>query len=171
MPPTNTILIVVIVLGALFVLGFLIFLSRFFGLWIQAMVSGAPVGLGTLVGMWLRKVNPRIIVHSRIQAVKAGLQISTNQMETHYLARGDVPRVVRALVAADRASIELPWDKACAIDLAGRDILDAVQTSVNPKVIDCPNPGGGRPFDSHDWPSSFEISQCIASSNVEKPTP
>lgn len=137
-------LIIILIVGALALLIFLAFISRFLGLWIQAMVSGAPVGLGMLVGMWLRKVNPKVIVHTRIQAVKAGLPISTNQLETHYLARGDVPRVVRALVAADRAGIELPWDKACAIDLAGRDILDAVQTSVNPKVIDCPAPSGGR---------------------------
>jgi uncharacterized protein YqfA (UPF0365 family) len=73
------------------------------------------------------------------------LDLSTAALETHYLAGGNVPRVVNALIAADRAKIELPWDTACAIDLAGRDILDAVQTSVNPKVIDCPNPQGGRP--------------------------
>jgi len=120
------------------------FLSRFIGLWIQAMVSGAKVSLGSLVGMWLRKVNPRTIVLSRIQAVKAGIQVSANQLETHYMARGDVPRVINALIAADRAKIELDWDTACAIDLAGRDILDAVQTSVNPKVIDCPSSEQGR---------------------------
>jgi uncharacterized protein YqfA (UPF0365 family) len=132
-------------IGILIVVVFLAFLFRFLGLWIQALFSGAPVSLWDLVGMWLRKVNPRVIVLSRIQAVKAGLSVSSNQMETHYLAGGDVPRVIRALIAADRARIDLPWDTACAIDLAGRDILDAVRTSVEPKVIDVPNPNLGRP--------------------------
>ncbi|MEM0914552.1 MAG: flotillin-like protein FloA [Planctomycetota bacterium] len=122
----------------------LAFIGRFFGLWLQALVSGAPVGLFNLVGMWLRKVNPRIIVLSRIQAVKAGMEIDSNQMETHYLAGGNVPRVVNALIAATRAKISLDWNTACAIDLAGRDILEAVQTSVNPKVIDCPSAQQGR---------------------------
>lgn len=140
----HPILIALLVVAAIFVLAVLIFIGRFFGLWLQALVSGAPVGFFSLVGMWLRKVNPRVIVLSRIQAVKAGLTISSNQMETHYLARGDVPRVVNALIAADRAKIDLTWDTACAIDLAGRDILEAVQTSVNPKVIDCPSHTAGR---------------------------
>lgn len=135
---------VVLVIAGIFLLAVVFFLSRFIGLWIQALVSGASVSIGALVGMWLRKVNTKIIVLSRIQAVKAGLQVSTNQLETHYLARGDVPRVINALIAADRAKIELDWNTACAIDLAGRDILDAVQTSVNPKVIDCPSPEQGR---------------------------
>ncbi|MEM9883193.1 MAG: flotillin-like FloA family protein, partial [Planctomycetota bacterium] len=138
------VLIVLLVIAAIGLLLAFIFLSRFIGLWVQAWVSGAKVSLGALVGMWLRKVNPKTIVLSRIQAVKAGLDISSNQMETHYLARGDVPRVINALIAADRAKIDLDWNTACAIDLAGRDILDAVQTSVNPKVIDCPSPEQGR---------------------------
>jgi uncharacterized protein YqfA (UPF0365 family) len=133
-----------VVVLALAVFIFLIFIARFLGLWIQALVSNARVGLSSLVGMWFRKVNPRVIVLSRIQAVKAGLDISSDQLETHYLARGNVPRVVNALIAADRAKIDLAWDTACAIDLAGRDILEAVQTSVNPKVIDCPHAGAGR---------------------------
>ncbi|GAB4186279.1 MAG: flotillin-like protein FloA [Phycisphaeraceae bacterium] len=140
----NAGLIAVLVVVGLIVFSILIFLFRFLGLWIQAMLSRAPVSLAALVGMWFRKVNPRVIVLSRIQAVKAGLNISTDQLETHYLARGNVPRVVNALIAADRAKIDLAWDTACAIDLAGRDILDAVQTSVNPKVIDCPHPAQGR---------------------------
>lgn len=142
MPVAGWIILIVLVgLPALVVGSFVL---MYFNLWLQAALSGARVGFFDLIGMRFRKVNPKIIVHSRIQAVKAGLQISTNQLETHYLAGGDVPRVARALVAADRAKIELPWDKACAIDLAGRDILDAVQTSVNPKVIDCPSPEQGR---------------------------
>lgn len=133
-----------IVIAGIIVLAVLVFLSRFVGLFIQAAVSNARVSLGALVGMWLRKVNPRTIVLSRIQASKAGIDVSTNELETHYLARGDVPRVVNALIAADRAKIDLDWNTACAIDLAGRDILEAVQTSVNPKVIDCPSGDTGR---------------------------
>ncbi|MEM9419796.1 MAG: flotillin-like protein FloA [Planctomycetota bacterium] len=140
----DQVVVVVLIIAALFGVGVIIFLSRFLNLWVQAWVSNAKVGLHELVGMWLRKVNPKTIVLSRIQAVKAGLDIGSNQMETHYLARGDVPRVVNALIAADRAKIDLDWNTACAIDLAGRDILDAVQTSVNPKVIDCPSPEQGR---------------------------
>ena len=137
-------IIALVVIAALIVLAFFMFAMRFLGLWIQAVVSKAPVSFFSLIGMWFRKVNPRVIVLSRIQAVKAGLNITSDQLETHYLARGNVPRVVNALIAADRAKIDLAWDTACAIDLAGRDILDAVQTSVNPKVIDCPHPSQAR---------------------------
>jgi uncharacterized protein YqfA (UPF0365 family) len=143
--PGNYILIGLAVLAV--IIGLVIFglIMQFFNLWLQALLSGARVRFFDLIGMKFRKVNPRVIVLSRIQAVKAGLHVSTAQCETHYLAGGDVPRVIRALIAADRAKIDLPWDTACAIDLAGRDILEAVQTSVNPKVIDCPDPSGGRP--------------------------
>ena len=119
-------------------------LANYFRIWIQALSSGARVSMFELIGMSLRKVNPRVIVQSRIEAVKADLYVETKKLESHYLAGGDVRRVVRALIAADRAKIDLPWDAACAIDLAGRDILEAVQTSVNPKVIDCPAPSSGR---------------------------
>ncbi len=118
---------------------------RFLNLWLQALVSGASVSLPNIIFMRLRKVDPYIIVFSRIRAVKAGLDISTNQLENHFLAGGRVTNVVSALIAARAAKIELPWNVATAIDLAGRDILEAVQTSVNPKVIDCPNPAGPRP--------------------------
>jgi uncharacterized protein YqfA (UPF0365 family) len=94
--------------------------------------------------MRLRKVNATTIVNSRIQATRAGLQISQAEMESHLLAGGDVQRVIAAMIAANKANIDLPWKTATAIDLAGRDILDAVQTSVNPKVIDVPNPQLGR---------------------------
>jgi uncharacterized protein YqfA (UPF0365 family) len=140
----NPILIGAIIVAALILLVFLVVLGQFFNLYIQALVSGAKVGLWELIGMKLRKVDPRTIVLSRIRAAKAGIMISTAQLESHYLAGGRVPTVVQAMIAADRASIELEWNKACAIDLAGRDILEAVQTSVNPKVIDCPNPAFGR---------------------------
>ena len=94
--------------------------------------------------MWLRKVDTRIIVLSKITAIQAGLEVTTRDLESHYLAGGRVPTVVRALIAANRANIDLSLTTATAIDLAGRDILEAVQTSVNPKVIDCPNPEKGR---------------------------
>jgi len=132
---------IIIVLVVLMIFGLII---SYFNLWFQALLSKARVGFMDLIGMKFRKVNPRTIVLSRIRAVKAGIDVSTNQAETHFLAGGNVPRVVNALIAADRAKIALPWDTACAIDLAGRDILEAVQTSVNPKVIDCPNPSFGR---------------------------
>jgi len=137
-------LVIALIVAAIFVLFLAMIVLPFLNLWIQAMLSGASVSLMDLIGMRLRKVDPRVIVLSRIRAVKAGLGISTNQLETHYLSGGRVPTVVTALIAADRAKIHLPWDTACAIDLAGRDILDAVQTSVNPKVIDCPDPTKGR---------------------------
>ncbi len=108
------------------------------GLFIQALLSGAPVGILALVGMRLRGVNPKAIVDSRIAAVKAGIPLSTNQLETHYLARGNVARVVQALISADKANINLSFERACAIDLAGRDVLEAVKMTVNPKVITCP---------------------------------
>jgi uncharacterized protein YqfA (UPF0365 family) len=107
-------------------------------------MSGARVSFFDLIGMTLRKVNAKTIVVSRITAAKADIDLSSAQLESHYLAGGNVPKVVRALIAATRASIELSWETATAIDLAGRDILDAVQTSVNPKVIDCPDPRKGR---------------------------
>jgi uncharacterized protein YqfA (UPF0365 family) len=98
-----------------------------------------------LLGMRLRKVNALVIVNSRIQAIRAGLQVTQADMESHMLAGGNVQRVINAMIAASKANIELPWRTATAIDLAGRDILDAVKTSVNPKVIDVPNPQLGRP--------------------------
>ncbi|HEX7010872.1 MAG TPA: flotillin-like protein FloA [Phycisphaeraceae bacterium] len=137
-------LVIALVIAGLIALFFVLFVLKYANLWLQATLSGAHVGFLDLIGMQFRKVDPRVIVLSRIRAVKAGLSISTAQLETHYLAGGRVPTVVTALIAADRAKIDLPWDTACAIDLAGRDILDAVQTSVNPKVIDCPNPAQGR---------------------------
>jgi len=115
--------------------------------WVQAWGSGAPIKLYKLVGMkLLRKVPVMLITRARIQAMQAGIDISTDLLEAHYLARGNVMNVVQALIAADKASIELSFNQAAAIDLAGRDILDAVTTSVNPKVIDCPNPDKGAPF-------------------------
>ncbi len=133
---TGIVLIVVIIIF------FVVF--QFLGLYVRALVSGAHVGLVDLIGMRVRNVNPVAIVNSRIQASRAGLNISTPEMESHVLAGGDVQRVINAMIAANKANIDLSWKTATAIDLAGRDILDAVQTSVNPKVIDVPNPQLGR---------------------------
>jgi uncharacterized protein YqfA (UPF0365 family) len=124
---------------------FIALIAGFLGLYIRARVSGARVGWLELLGMRLRKVNALVIVNSRIQAARAGLPISQPEMESHMLAGGDVQRVIRAMIAASKAGIDLPWQTATAIDLAGRDILEAVQTSVNPKVIDVPNPQFGQP--------------------------
>lgn len=107
-------------------------------LWISALAAGVRVGLFTLVGMRLRRVVPSRVINPLIRAYKAGLNISTNQLESHYLAGGNVDRVVNALIAAHRANIELSFERAAAIDLAGRDVLEAVQMSVNPKVIETP---------------------------------
>ena len=108
-------------------------------LWITALASGSHVGIGTLIGMRLRKVPPARIVLPHIQARKAGLQLNTNQLESHYMAGGHVDAVVNALIASERAGIDLSFEKAAAIDLAGRNVLEAVQMSVNPKVIETPN--------------------------------
>jgi len=112
----------------------------FFKLWVRAIMSGARVSLFNLVGMKLRRVPPNLIVDARIRLVKAGISLSTNALEAHYLAGGDVKRVVLALIAAEKANIAVDYDKLTGIDLAGRDVLEAVQTSVTPKVINCPDP-------------------------------
>ena len=127
--------IVVVVLLSLF--------FAFLKVWVRAWMSGAYISLFNLVGMKLRNVVPKLIVDARIRAVKAGLPLSTDQLEAHFLAGGDVINVVQALIAADKANIELTFQRAAAIDLAGRDVYDAVRTSVNPKVIDCPDPTKG----------------------------
>lgn len=139
-----------ILIGLLVVVGIVVlvgiaFLLQFFNLYIQALFSNANVGIAALVGMRLRKVDAKTIVICRIRCVKAGLNVSTNDLESHYLAGGRVPLVTDALIAADKAKIALPYDVACAIDLAGRDIKRAVDMSVDPQVIDVPNPKLGRP--------------------------
>lgn len=121
-------------------------LARYGKLWIQSFMSSADVQMWSLIGMGFRKVNPDVIVRAKIMAAQAGLDIdrrtgiSTDRLEAHYLAGGDVMRVANAIIAAQRANIDLDFDRAAAIDLAGRDVLDAVKTSVYPKVIDCPDP-------------------------------
>jgi len=119
-------------------------------IWFQAYMSNARVSLLSLIGMSLRQVNARVIVQSKIMAMQAGIGtdprtgITTRRLEAHYLAGGNVPGVITALIAAHRADIDLDFDRAAAIDLAGRDVLDAVRTSVYPKVIDCPDPRTSR---------------------------
>lgn len=108
------------------------------GLWISAIAAGVKVGIGTLVGMRLRRVSPRRVINPLIKAHKAGLALTTNQLESHFLAGGNVDRVVDAIIAAQRAEINLAFERGAAIDLAGRDVLEAVQMSVNPKVIETP---------------------------------
>jgi len=142
--PDNPIVFVVILVAVVIVLIVVAVFATFFNLWLQALLSGASVSFSRLIGMRLRRVNPRTIVYSRINSVKAGLTISNDELETHYLAGGNVVRVVQALVAANKANIALSFKQATAIDLAGRDVLDAVQTSVRPKVIDCPDPTKGQ---------------------------
>ena len=108
------------------------------GLWITAIFSGVPIGIGALIGMRLRKVPPTVIVNAMISATKAGLTVNRDALEAHYLAGGSVQNVTFALISADKANIPLDFKMATAIDLAGRDVLQAVQMSVNPKVIDTP---------------------------------
>lgn len=135
------------IVGVVIFLGVLVFFAvfaRFAGLWVQCKMTNAKISFPNLVMMTIRKVNPTIIVRSKIMAIQSGItrhfDISTRDLEAHYLAGGNVPNVIRALIASQRAKIELDWQAAQAIDLAGRDILDAVRTSVYPKVIDCPDP-------------------------------
>jgi len=116
----------------------LYFIGSSVSLWIQALVSGAKVGLLNIIFMRFRKVPPKMIVEAKIMAVKAGIEISTDNLESHFLAGGNVLRVVQSLIAADKANIELDFNRAAAIDLAGRNVLEAVQMSVNPKVIQTP---------------------------------
>jgi uncharacterized protein YqfA (UPF0365 family) len=134
----------VLIVGILVLLILLGIVGPFLSLWVRAFVSGARVTFIELIGMRLRKVNATTIINSRIQAMRAGLEVSQAEMESHMLAGGNVPRVINAMIAASRANIDLPWKTATAIDLAGRDILDAIQTSVNPKVIDVPSIAMGR---------------------------
>ena len=134
------------IIAIVFILVGLVVLAMVFnviGIWLRAAISSAKVSLWSLVGMKFRRVPPALIVDARIRLVKAGISIPTDLLEGHFLAGGDVLNVVNALIAADKAGIRLDFKKATAIDLAGRDVLEAVRTSVNPKVIDCPAPRTG----------------------------
>src|SRR6516162_4762130 len=130
-----------ILFAGLMIFIFFIVFVKYFNLWLQAFVTRAKVSMASLIAMSFRKVNARVIIESKIMAVQAGLpEVSTQQFEAHYLAQGNVRRVVQALIVGHRAKIDLDWETATAIDLAGRNVLEAVQTSVDPKVIDCPDP-------------------------------
>ena len=135
--------VVVIVLFVIFII-----ISTFASIWIRAWTSGASVKISELIALRLRRVPVGMIVDSRITAVKSGLPLTIDDLSTHYLAGGSVEMVVLALIAAKKAGIHLVFDRACAIDLAtkgtGKTVLEAVKTSVNPKVIDCPNPASGK---------------------------
>ncbi len=131
------------VLVLMFLFFFIIFMS-FLRLWIQCFLTSAKIGIFELVGMKLRNVDYPMVVRQKISLVQAGVKVSTQELEAHYLSRGNVPKTAAAVIAAHKAGIDLPWRIAAAIDLAGRDILDAVKTSVNPKVIDCPDVSKGR---------------------------
>jgi uncharacterized protein YqfA (UPF0365 family) len=132
-----------LIILAIIVIFLLSVMGKFLSLWFQAFVSGTPIPLFNIIGMSLRKIPPRIIVNARIILYKAGLKdISVSDLETHYLAGGHFPNIVNAMIAADKANLSLDWKRATAIDLAGRDLYKAVQTSVNPNVIDCPSHGG-----------------------------
>ncbi len=130
----------IVVLGVIFMFVFLSFLN----LWVQCVLTGADISIWSLIWMKLRKVNFEMIVKQKIALVQAGVQVTTTEMEAHYLAGGNVERTTLAVIAAHKANIELTWATAAAIDLAGRDVLDAVRTSVNPKVIDSPDPAKGK---------------------------
>ena len=136
----SAIFLLLIAIGIIFFFLFLYFIPV--GLWITAVFANVKVTLGELFGMRIRKVPPGIIVNSLITATKAGLNVTTRELETHYLAGGNVPNVIRALISADKANISLDFKQATAIDLAGRDVFQAVQISVNPKVITTPKVAG-----------------------------
>jgi len=134
------------------------------GLWISALAAGVPVGPMTLIGMRLRKVNPHKVIVPMIAAWKAGLELSVSELEAHYLAGGNVDRVARALISADKANIALDFQRAAAIDLAGRDVYDAVAMSVNPRVIETPKVGAV----AADGIQLFAIAKVTVRANIER---
>jgi uncharacterized protein YqfA (UPF0365 family) len=155
---SNPVTLALIVIGALIGFIFLLVILNFGMIWIRALTSGAPVKFSELIALRLRRIPVGLIVDARITAVKSGIQVrdengyphpvAIDDLSTHYLAGGNVEMVVQALINAQKAGITLDFDKACAIDLAtkgtGKTVIEAVRTSVNPKVIDCPNPGSGK---------------------------
>ncbi|MCA9258872.1 MAG: flotillin-like FloA family protein, partial [Planctomycetales bacterium] len=146
MPGSRVLWIAGIIVGLLLLLVFVVIVLNFGGLWLRAYTSNARVSFFQLIAMKLRQVNAATVVDAKIAAMQAGVGtdpatgITTKRLEAHYLAGGDVTRVIKAIIAAQRADIDLDFDRAAAIDLAGRDVQDAVRTSVHPKVIDCPDP-------------------------------
>src|SRR5450432_80660 len=144
----NGLTLVIVIPVAIFVLVIAGIFISFLGTWLKARLNGAPVSITNLVGMRLGGVPYGLVVDARITAAKAGIPVTTDKIAAHYLAGGNVVPTVQALIAAQKAGITLPWDRACAIDLAtkgsGKSVVEAVRTSVDPKVIDCPNPDSGR---------------------------
>jgi uncharacterized protein YqfA (UPF0365 family) len=144
----NLIALILVGIAAVIGLVLMLILANFFGVWLRAKIADAPVAFAKLIGMRLRRVPVGLIVDSRITAVKAGLPLETDSLEAHFLSGGNVTHVVLALIAADKAGITLDFNRACAIDLAvkgtSKTVLEAVRTSINPKVIDCPSPTAGR---------------------------
>ena len=142
----NVVMWITIAIISVFLLVFAVIALTYGNLWFRAFMSSADVSMSSLIGMGFRQVNPRIVVDAKVMASQAGLSIdrrtgiATRRLEAHYLAGGNVMGVINAIIAAHRAGIDLDFDRAAAIDLAGRDVLDAVRTSVHPKVIDCPDP-------------------------------
>ncbi len=132
--------VIALAIAAILVISLVGIFFYFLGVWVRALMSGARVSIWSLVGMKLRRIPPALVVDARIRLIKAGLNLATDALEAHYMAGGDIINVVNALIAADKANIDLTFQRAAAIDLAGRDVLEAVRTSVNPKVIDCPDP-------------------------------
>src|SRR5436305_7178917 len=144
----NALKLVGFALLAIILFVFVLIVATFASIWIRAWTSGAPVRFVDLIALRLRRVPVGMVVDARITAVKSGLPLTIDDLSTHYLAGGNVEMVVLALIAAKKAGIHLDFDRACAIDLAtkgtGKTVLEAVKTSVNPKVIDCPNPVSGK---------------------------
>lgn len=147
----------IVLLGIAFIVVVMLFIAAvafaaYGKLWFQAYMSSADVSMMSLISMGFMQVNSRVLVQAKIMAAQAGLDIdrkngiSTKRLSAHYLAGGNVTNVILAIVAAHRAGIDLDFDRACAIDLAGRDVLDAVRTSVHPKIIDCPDVRSGKPM-------------------------
>jgi len=137
------------IIGLIILLIILFIVGSFLSVWLKAYSSGAPVSMWNLIAMrYLRKLPYSVIVDARIMAVKAGIPLSINEFETHYMAGGDIIQTVSGLINSKKAGIILEWDKACAIDLAtkgtDKSIMQAVRTSINPLVIDCPNPDSGK---------------------------
>ncbi len=157
-------LMVFVAAGVALVIVWLFFYFVPVGLWISALAAGVPVGPGTLVGMRLRKVSPHKVIGPMIAAWKAGVKPSVSDLEAHYLAGGSVDRVVRALISADKANIALDFQKAAAIDLAGRDVFDAVAMSVNPRVIETPRIGAV----AKDGIQLFALARVTVRANIER---
>src|SRR5262245_10609655 len=141
---TNPMVLVVGLFVLLLGIILIVIFFSFIRLWIQSLLTGAKISILDLVGMKLRNVDYSMIVRQKIALVQSGIKVVTEDLEAHYLSRGNVPKTATAVIAAHKAGLDLPWKTAAAIDLAGRDVLKAVGTSVNPMVIDCPDPTKGR---------------------------